>query len=91
MSSPASRVVIRGCSPESLADREVRRNVIAAAHALGERMGVALLDVRAEADSLHLTVEAPPIVATGLAAELRRSTERWHAARYGAPLWHSSD
>lgn len=91
MANPASRVVIRACAPDSLADPEVRRNVIAAAHALGERMGVALLDVTAELDALHVTVEAPPIVATGLAAELRRSTERWHTARYGAPLWHSSD
>ncbi|MBL9141874.1 MAG: hypothetical protein JNK53_08410 [Phycisphaerae bacterium] len=91
MASPASRVMLHTRTPESLADPEVRRNVVAAAHALGERMGVAVLEATAEPSALHLAIEGPTLVATGFAAELRRTTERWHTARYGAALWRAGD
>jgi hypothetical protein len=72
-----------------LADPDVRRNVLAAANALGERMGVQVVEVTADDDALHICIQGPSVVAAGFAAELRRSTERWHVARYRAPLWHS--
>jgi putative aminopeptidase FrvX len=89
MTTPASRVTLRTADADGLADPDVRRTVVAAAHALGERMGVAVLDVSVDPDALHAAVEGPPIVATGFAAELRRSTERWHVGRFGTRLWRS--
>lgn len=89
MGAPASRVTLRTADAQALADLEVRRNIVAAAHALGERIGVPVLDIAVDPNALHATIEGPPLVATGFAAELRRSTERWHMGRFGTPLWRS--
>lgn len=71
-----------------LADEKVRRMVIASAEALAERSGVRLVRVTATDTSLEAVLEAEEVVAVGFAAELRRSTNDWWAAKSGGEvLW----
>ena len=72
-----------------LADPAVRRNVVAAARALGERTGVVVVDVAATDSALSVTIEGERVVAMGFAAELRRATNGWHHGRFGTDLWPS--
>lgn len=70
-----------------LTDPDVRRIVVSTAEAIAERSGVDLLERIVEPDAMRLTIAGPTLVALGFAAELRRVTESWHRAKYGAPLW----
>jgi hypothetical protein len=83
-----STVILRAKRSSPLLDETVHRNVVAAANALAERTGVALIGIDAAGDRLVLDVEGPQLVAIGFAAELRRITNTWHRGRFdGAPLW----
>ena len=70
-----------------LADERLRRTIVAAAEGIAERTGVVLTRAEIESHALDLTVDGPPILALGLAAELRRHTDRWHRDRTGHHLW----
>lgn len=89
MTAPGlSTVTLRAMRGEPLADERTRETVVAAAHALAERHAVTVRSIRPEPDAITITIEGPRIVAIGLAAELRRLTTRWYAARHGGdPLW----
>lgn len=85
---PATSIVLRALDGEPLADKRIRELVIAAARGLAERHGVELLDITAEGDRLTCVLAADRIVAMGFAAELRRTTDAWHAHKFnGATLW----
>lgn len=86
-----SCVVLRARFGRPLADARLRSMVTASAHALAERQGIVLRAVAAGDDRISITLEADRIVAMGFAAELRRTTERWHRAKTGATLWGETD
>ncbi len=79
---------IRLAGPTSASNARLRETVVSAAHALAERVGVRLLNLAWGDDRLEIEIEGPEIVAIGLAAELRRTTDAWHRARTGRALWH---
>lgn len=72
---------------EPLRDPRIREKVLAAARAIAERTGITLLDLRATDTMVEARLAGSRVAALGFAAELRRQTNRWHQARYGAPLW----
>jgi hypothetical protein len=72
-----------------LEDPAVARIVEATARGIAERMGVTLAELLIDDRAIELTVVGPPIVAMGLANELRRSTDAWHRGKFGTPLWHA--
>lgn len=87
---PASKVTLHAdlaTEPRPLADERVRETVIAVARSIAERTGVELLDVSATDTSVSATISAGRVAAMGFAAELRRSTNDWHAKRAGRTLW----
>jgi hypothetical protein len=61
--------------------------VEATARGIAERTGIELLNVWADEGSVEVTVEGSTIIAVGLVAELRRTTNRWHQTHAGTPLW----
>ncbi|HMN95681.1 MAG TPA: hypothetical protein PKC43_03315 [Phycisphaerales bacterium] len=86
--TPPARITLRALRGTPLADVSVRNVVVAAAHALAERHGFALLDVDAAPDRITCTIDADRTVALGFAAELRRGTNAWHEERTGGEsLW----
>ena len=70
-----------------LEDDRLRETIVAAAKAIAERTGVRLVDCRVSGGRLELAVEGSSMLAVGLAAELRRTTDRWHLDREGTHLW----
>lgn len=82
-------VVALHAAPElrPLADERVRATVVAAAEALGERMGVPCRIVEVDDRSVSIDVEAPGVAALGFAAELRRTTNEWAVGRGLGLLW----
>ena len=86
--SDATTITLRALEGEPLADAAVRGMVEATAHAIAERQGVAVLDLRSEADRIHVTLPVNRLAAIGFAAELRRLTTRWYTQKFGeATLW----
>ena len=75
----------------ALLDARARATIVAAAEATAERTGVTLHAATFEDDGLLLVVGGPMLVAFGLAAEVRRATDRWHRERTGLPLWMAPD
>ena len=61
-----------------LHDPRVRETIIAAARGIAERTGVKLKDIT-----------CATLIAIGLLAELRRSTDHWHVGRFGTHLWRA--
>jgi hypothetical protein len=83
-----STVRLRALSGAPLADDAVRTTVVATAHAIAERTGVALLAIEAAADSVTVTLGTDKLAAMGFLAELRRLTNTWFARkRSGESLW----
>ena len=70
-----------------LEDERLRETIVAAAEAIAERTGVRLVDCRVSGGRLELAVEGSSMLAVGLAAELRRTTDRWYLDREGTHLW----
>jgi hypothetical protein len=68
-------------------DDRARDTIVAAAEATAERTGVDLRSATFDDEGLLLEVEGPMLVAFGLAAEVRRATDRWHREHAGLPLW----
>jgi hypothetical protein len=90
-SDARSTVTLRSRRPPGsatpLTDENVRRIVISSVEGIAERMGIPLLAVESDEDSVTLTVAAPQLVAMSFAAELRRVTDRWHRTKFGTPIW----
>lgn len=78
---------LRAANAGGLADPGVRDVVVAAARGIAERTGVELVNVRADENAVEVTVMGTGIVALGLVAELRRTTEAWHRGFAGTSLW----
>lgn len=73
-------------------DPMVRDTVIATAHAIAERTGVALTGLSTQADSITVTLAIDKLAAIGFMAELRRLTNAWYAKKFPdaiaeGPLW----
>lgn len=84
----ASRVRLRALQGTPLSDERVRGTVIAAAESLAERTGVKVVELHTDDASVTAVLDADRITAIGFAAELRRVTSTWYAARYaGGELW----
>jgi len=86
MSDPGD-VTLRARHGRPLDDPGVRDVVIATAESIGERHGVRVRVLEAGGDCIRLAVDGGELPAVGLAAELRRLTDRWHEGRYGVRLW----
>jgi hypothetical protein len=72
-----------------LHDPRIRETIIAAARGIAERTGVELEDITCETDRLTIRVRGSTLMAIGLLAELRRSTDHWHFGRFGTHLWRA--
>lgn len=71
-----------------LDDAGVRRNVEAAARAIGEREGIEVRGLEVAPDSIAITIDADRLTGLGFAAELRRVTNQWYEQKYrDGPLW----
>jgi hypothetical protein len=87
-SAPATQITLRALEGQPLDDRKIRDTVVATAHAIAERQGVAVLALSAQADRITVTLDTGRIEAIGFAAELRRLTTRWYAQKFGdSALW----
>ncbi len=84
----ASRVRLRALEGLPLADPVVRDMVVATAHAIAERTGIALTDLTTEPDSVTATLAADKLAALGFLAELRRLTSAWYETKFReGPMW----
>jgi hypothetical protein len=83
----AGTVTLRARDGRPLDDPGVRNVVIATAESIGERLGVGVRVLDADGASITIEVDGGTLPAMGLAAELRRATDRWHEARHGVALW----
>lgn len=84
----ASAVTLRALEGEPLAHEATREMVIATAHAIAERQGVPVFDVKTTPTSVTVVLGASRIVAMGFAAELRRLTTAWFTRKFGVDtLW----
>ena len=82
---PASVATLRARAPGLLDDPAIARTVEAAAHALAERTGMTLLAFQIEPTAVRATLAGSRIATLGFMAELRRTTNAWHAARTTGP------
>lgn len=83
-----SAVTLRALEGAPLEDAATRDMVVATAHAIAERQGVRVVDLRTEPDGITVSLETGRIAAWGFAAELRRLTTRWYTQKYGErTLW----
>lgn len=80
--STHSTIVLRALKGRPLTDKKVRAIVESSAWAIGERTGVRVISVETEDDRIRVALECSRLVAVGFAAELRRLTERWYAAKF---------
>ncbi|HVZ93123.1 MAG TPA: hypothetical protein VG797_01290 [Phycisphaerales bacterium] len=88
MPTPLTTIRLRALEGAPLADPVVRETVIAAAHALAERNNVAVRAITAHDDHITATLELDRLASIGFAAELRRITNKWYAAKFKEPnLW----
>lgn len=81
-------ITLHAAHPKSLADPALARLLRACAEETAEHHGITPPGVRIFDDHIELRAEVPQPVLLAIAAEVRRSTGRWHRAKYGAPLWH---
>ncbi|MCB9845030.1 MAG: HAD-IIIA family hydrolase [Phycisphaeraceae bacterium] len=84
-----SRARLVAAEEGALRHPRVRATVASSVRALAERTGVGLRDVFVDEDSIEMEVEGTPLLAIGMAAELRRSTDAWHLAKHGTRLWRA--
>ncbi|RLS94991.1 MAG: hypothetical protein DWI12_05260 [Planctomycetota bacterium] len=81
------RMTLHTAYPTSLADEGVAAVVHASALEAAERHGVTSLNVVMHDDRVELIAPLPPAVLLALATHLRRTTGRWHQAKFGVALW----
>lgn len=83
-----STVTLRALEGDPLRHDLVRDMTIATANAIAERSGVKIINLRADDQSVTITIAGTRIAAMGLAAELRRLTTSWYAHKFGVEaLW----
>jgi allophanate hydrolase subunit 1 len=82
MNAAMTTVTLRALDGTPLDDTPVRDTVLATAHAIAERQGVAVLDASTTDSTITVTLQAGRIEAIGFAAELRRLTNAWYASKY---------
>jgi hypothetical protein len=82
-----ARVTLHAATPTALADSTLAALVRACAQETAEIHGVAVPAVALFDDRLELSGEVPMPVLLAIAAEVRRSTGRWHLAKHGSQLW----
>lgn len=80
-------VVLHAAHPRSLADPTLASLIRACAHETAEHQGVASPEVTLFDDHIELRAELPMAILIAIAAELRRTTGRWHRSKYGSALW----
>lgn len=81
-------VTLRAHAGDPLKHEQVRDMVLATARAIAERIGVSILDLRSDDQSVTVTILGTRLAALGLAAELRRLTTAWYAHKFGIDaLW----
>lgn len=79
---------LRALHGTPLDEPTVRGVVVATAHAIAERSGVALRHLDADAASVTVTLGVGRIAGLGFLAELRRLTNKWYEDKYrDGPLW----
>ncbi len=84
----STTVTLRALEGRPLEDPMVRRTVLAAAHAIGERNGVPIESLEAGPDRVTARLAASRLAAIGFAAELRRVTSEWYRRKTGqSHLW----
>lgn len=85
---PTSTVRLRALEGRPLDDPVVRDTVIATAHAIAERTGIAVGTIESEGNAVVASLEVDQLAALGFLAELRRLTDAWYARKFGGePLW----
>ena len=89
--SDESVVTLRTSFGAPLDDEGIRGVVVATAEAIGARHGIRVVVEDVGGDSIRVRVQGPRIVAIGLAAELRRVTNRWYRSHAGDILWRADD
>lgn len=87
MSNAPTRVTLHAAFPSSLADPRVAELVRACAQETAEIQGVPAPLVEIADGRVELSGAIPMPILLAIAAELRRSTGRWHLAKHGTALW----
>ena len=88
MSDPGiARASLASHPDADLEDPRIPETIVAAAKGIAERTGVELQDVECETNRLTIRVNGSTLMAIGLLAELRRSTDHWHFEHCGRHLW----
>ena len=83
-----SVITLRALSGKPLAEPAIERMIVATAHAIAERQGVAVLGLDTAPDRITVELQCNRVAAVGFAAELRRLTTAWYTGKYGAvTLW----
>ncbi len=80
-------ITLHAAHPTSLADPTLAQLLRACAEETAEHHGIEPPAVAVFDDHIELRADVPQPVLLAIAAELRRTTGRWHRAKYGAPLW----
>ena len=85
---PASKITLSAREGEPLKHEKIREMVVATAHAIAERQGVAVLDIQTTPNSITTVLATGRIESIGFAAELRRLTTSWYTRKFGVEtLW----
>ena len=82
-----ARVTLHAASSTALADTALADLVRACAQETAEIQGVPVPAVRMFDDRVELDGTMPMPILLAIAAEVRRSTGRWHRAKHGSQLW----
>ncbi len=80
-------VTLHAAHPTSLDDPALAALVKACAQETAEHHGIAAPEVTLLADRIELRANVAMPLLLAIAAEVRRSTGRWHTAKHGAQLW----
>ena len=81
-------MTLRALEGEPLNEARIREMVVANAHAIAERQGIAVLRVTPLPDRIEVTLETGRVQAIGFAAELRRVTTNWYRHKFdNRSLW----
>jgi hypothetical protein len=82
-----ARVTLHAATPTALADVPLAALIRACAQETAEIQGVSVPEVALFDDRIELSGAIPMPILLAIAAEVRRSTGRWHLAKHGSPLW----
>lgn len=81
-------VTLQALRGTPLEEAQVREMVVAVAHGIVERHGIAIRSIETAPDRVVVTIAADRLAALGFIAELRRDTNAWYERKYrDGPLW----